>query len=316
MESGIIKKRMNRVCLAILVFIGLLGVLQSVQIFLGELLYSILGDDSRVAEVLSQIFLALSYFISYLFSFLIFKKAYAKDYLPVRSEASMGAHPVPMVFSALAICLAASHLVGFFSDGSSGVVIYHGESIVLFMLTTVLIPAFCEELFFRGLIMTNLMPLGRNFAIIASGIIFGLVHGNHDQILFATVAGITFGFMYAETGTIWCGVIAHMLNNFISVAETVIWGTLKAGTAVKMSIIIESVIMVCGIASIIYLLPRLKKEKNEEFNGGCFGSLTNRLLDEGVKYSVSDYLKGFFAPAMIAFLCYVTVSEVLYVLII
>ena len=292
MDSTEIRKRINRVCLAILVFIDLLSTLQTVQIFAGDILYSAFGEESAAAETIDGILVGVLYLIAYFVSHLIFKAAYSKDYISLRTNASLGSHPVAMIFASLAICFTASHLVGYFSSGDSGAVqIYHDQGIVVFVFTTVLIPAFCEELFFRGLIMTNLMPLGRNFAIIASGIIFGLIHGNHDQILFATVAGIVFGWLYAETGTIWCGVLAHMLNNFIAVIETVLWGTLKTGTAVKLSMIIEAAVLICGVISIIYLIPRLKKERKEEFEGGLFGKTSDRLLDGGRRFTLSEYIK-------------------------
>lgn len=303
MESIAVKKSINRVCFAIFIFIGILTALQFVSIIL-----SFFEND-----LITGIFGAISNAAAYFITALIFKKAYAKDYVPMRTAPRVGSHPVPMILAALAICFAASRLWSYFVSGEGTAQIFHEENIVIFMLSTALVPAFCEELFFRGVIMTNLMPLGRNFAIIASGIIFGLVHGNHDQIFFATFAGIAFGFIYAETGTIWCGVLAHLLNNFIAVVETVLWGTLKTGTAVKINLIIESFIMLCGVISIIYLIKIRKKEKREELAAGCFGTVSEKLLDGGKRYTVSQYVKGFFSPAMIAFLIYVAINEVTYV---
>ncbi len=295
------------------IFIGILTGLQfiSVSFDLAKELFH--HDVSKLFEVLAEIFVAFSNAMAYFVTALIFKRIYAKDHIPMGTSPRIGAHPVPMIFSSLVLCFAASRFWGYFSSVDSPVQIYHGDSIVLLMLSTVLVPAFCEELFFRGIIMTNLMPLGRNFAIIASGVIFGLVHGNHDQIFFATVAGIAFGFVYAETGTIWCGVIAHMLNNFIAVAETVLWGTLKTGTAIKINIVLEALIMLCGVISIIYLMRVRKKEKSEEIKDGCFGKSSEKLLDGGKRYTVSQYIKGFFSPVMIAFLIYVVINEVAYV---
>lgn len=310
MESRIIKKRINRVCFAIFIFIGILTVLQ-LGVSLAEMFLLPIFDE-KIKLVLSIIG-SFSYVIAYFVPVAIFKKVYSKDYVSIKTAPRMGAHPISMILASLSVCLAASHFWSYISSGDGDVQIYHGESIVLLMISTVLVPAFCEELFFRGLIMTNLMPLGRNFAIIASGIIFGLVHGNHDQIFFATVAGIAFGFIYAETGSIWCGVVAHMLNNFIAIAETVLWGTLKTGTAIKINVVIEALIMLCGVISIIYLLKIRKNENREVTDAGCFGTVSEKLLDGGVRYSVSEYLKGFFSPAMIAFLCYVAVNEVTYV---
>lgn len=313
MESRMIVKRINRVCFAIFIFILILTALQ-LGVSLSEMyLAPFFGGKNKKIEIILNVIGSLSYIVAYFVPVLIFKRVYAKDHTPMKAAPRMGEHPIPMIFASLSVCLAASHFWSYISSGEGNVQIYHGDSIVILMLSTVLVPAFCEELFFRGFIMSNLMPLGRDFAIIASGIIFGLVHGNHDQIFFATVAGIAFGYIYAETGTVWCGVIAHMLNNFIAVAETVLWGTLKTGTAVKINIVIESFIMLCGVISIIYLLKIRRKEKREEIESGCFGTVSEKLLDGGKRYTVSEYIKGFFSPVMIVFLCYVAFSEVAYV---
>ncbi len=313
MEGSMIRKRINRVCFAIFIFIGILTGLQFVSVSLEIAREYLYKDGNELFEMIAGLFDIVSNIVAYLVATLIFKKVYAKDYVPMGAAPRIGAHPISMIFASLSVCFAASHFWSYISSGNGYFEIYHGESIVLLMLSTVLVPAFCEELFFRGLIMTNLMPLGRNFAIIASGIIFGLVHGNHDQIFFATVAGIAFGFIYAETGTIWCGVIAHMLNNLIAVVETVLWGTLKTGTAIKINVVIESFVMLCGVISIIYLVKVRKKEKREEIVSGCFVTVSEKLLDGGRRYAISEYMKGFFSPAMIAFLCYVALSEVAYV---
>ncbi len=313
MESFMIKKRINRICFAMFIFLGILTAFQFGASFAEVILAPLFFGKSKEFELALNIIGSLSYVVAYAVPVLILKRVYAKDHAPTRTAPRMGNHPIPMIFASLSMCLAASHFWSYISSGGGDIQIYHGDSIVILMLSTVLVPAFCEELFFRGFIMTNLMPLGRNFAIISSGVIFGLVHGNHDQIFFAAVAGIAFGFIYAETGTIWCGVVAHMLNNFIAVAETVLWGTLKTGTAIKINVVIEAFVMLCGVISIIYLVKIRKKEKREEMADGVFGIVSEKLLDGGRRYTVSEYIKGFFSPAMIIFLCYVALSEVAYV---
>ncbi len=309
-----IKKRMNRVCGAVLLFIGILSGIQTLQMLDIRLFDLFFENDSISLEIFENIFSGFSYLAAYVFAIIIFKRIYRFDYRNICFDIKLGSHPVAMIFSSLGIIFTASHISSYFGLGGSGVpMAYHDQSIVLLLFTSAIIPAFCEELFFRGLIMTNLMPLGRNFAIIASGIIFGLVHGNHDQILFATIAGIVFGWLYAETGSIWCGVIIHLFNNLIALTETVLIGTLRYTAALKLCSILELTVLICGIISILYLIPKLKCERAENFSHGCFGSVTNKLLDRGVHSTFSEYLKGFFSPSMIIFLCYVALSEIAYV---
>ena len=305
-----IKRAINRVCLAIFIFIGVAGFFQVVFEGIFDVLNELYFHNEEVAD---NLFMGFSYVTAYLISICVYKAVFKKSYRRASFEINMGSHPGAMISASLGLCFMASHLSRFFGGGAGYTQVYHDESIVLMLFTTVLVPAFCEELFFRGLIMTNLLHLGRNFAIIASGVIFGLVHGNHDQILFASIAGIIFGWLYAETGSIWCGIIVHMFNNLIAVAETVLAGTLKYATAIKVCAIIELTVLICGVISLIYLIPRIRRENNNEFKNGGFGFTPPRLLDGGIHYSISEYLRGFFSPAMIAFLVYVVISEVTYV---
>ncbi len=306
-----IKCRINRACLAIFFFILFAGTLQVFQ----QLLVGTISELSlKAVNVANNISFGFSYLISYLISILLYRAIFKKEYISPSFSMKLGDFPGAFIISSLGLCFTASHLMRYFSDGGPGVTTsYHDENIVLMVFTTVLIPALCEELFFRGLIMTNLMPLGKNFAIIVSGIIFGLVHGNHDQIFFATISGIVFGWLYTETGSIWCGVIVHMLNNLIAVTETVLVGTLKNSTALKLCAVIESTVLICGAISLIYLVPKLKKRQKSEFRDGAFGIITKRLMDFGKHYSLREYVLGFFSPLMIVFLIYVVFSEIVYV---
>ena len=52
-----------------------------------------------------------------------------------------------------------------------------------------------EELVFRGVLMRGLKPLGRNFAIVTSALMFGLFHDDVVQGLFAFGCGLLFGFV-------------------------------------------------------------------------------------------------------------------------
>jgi len=307
-----IKKRINRVCCAIFIFIGVCSILTVAQTFSYPFASLLLGDKAPVREVYDNLFTGFAYVVSYLIAFLIYKRAYVKHYVSPSLSLNLGKNPIALMLASLAIVFTASHIAGYFGAGSPSFIEYHGHSIILLMFTTVLVPAFFEELFFRGLILTNLLPLGRSFAIIASGIIFGLVHGNHDQIFFASISGIVFGWLYVETGSLWCGIIVHMFNNFIAVAETVFIGSLRYADAMRVCMLIELTILVCGALALIYLLLRRKQERSRLHNS-CFGSVSCKLLDGGVHYTLGEYMKGFFSPAMIAFLCYVLINEIVYV---
>ena len=89
-----------------------------------------------------------------------------------------------------------------------------GETFLVGMVFTVILFPVLEELLFRKYLCGKLLPLGEGYAVIISGIVFGLYHGNLFQCFYATINGLVFGFVYVKTGKIGYTIAGHMLMNF------------------------------------------------------------------------------------------------------
>jgi len=74
-----------------------------------------------------------------------------------------------------------------------------------------------EELLFRGAVYRNNEILGQKFAMIVTGISFGLWHMNFTQVIYASVIGCFACFLYAKTRSIIPCIILHFIINTISV---------------------------------------------------------------------------------------------------
>ena len=94
--------------------------------------------------------------------------------------------------------------------------------ILLFYLSTAVVPALIEEMALRGIVMQTLRRYGDLFAIICSALIFGLMHCNLMQIPFAIIAGVAIGYAVVVTESVWTGVIIHFLNNAFSVTVSIV----------------------------------------------------------------------------------------------
>lgn len=72
-----------------------------------------------------------------------------------------------------------------------------------------------EEIFYRKLVIDRLRRYGDLFAVLASGILFGLIHGNFYQFFYAAMIGCLFGYLYLYSGRLRYTVALHMGFNLI-----------------------------------------------------------------------------------------------------
>lgn len=89
----------------------------------------------------------------------------------------------------------------------------------LFLLAVV--PAFCEEVAFRGFILSGLeQGNGRRTAIVQSALLFGVMHvllSLMQQLFNATLLGLVLGLLAVRSGSLLPGILFHVLNNALGV---------------------------------------------------------------------------------------------------
>ena len=81
---------------------------------------------------------------------------------------------------------------------------------------TVLCAPIMEEVVFRKLIVDRTVRYGEGIAVLTSGLMFGLFHGNLNQFIYAFVIGTMLAYLYVKTGNLKITISLHMLFNFIS----------------------------------------------------------------------------------------------------
>jgi uncharacterized protein len=79
-----------------------------------------------------------------------------------------------------------------------------------------IIPAFTEELFFRGLILDGLKNnYSRKKAILISALLFGIIHLNPWQFLSGFIIGLFAAWICINTNSIWLCIYIHLFNNVL-----------------------------------------------------------------------------------------------------
>lgn len=71
-----------------------------------------------------------------------------------------------------------------------------------------------EEVIYRGFVMRSLEKYGKVFAIVISAIMFGLMHTNLTQSIFAMLVGLVLGYVAMNYSLKWA-ILLHFINNCI-----------------------------------------------------------------------------------------------------
>jgi sodium transport system permease protein len=86
------------------------------------------------------------------------------------------------------------------------------------LLVIAVAPAICEELAFRGFILSGLRHLGhKRRAILISSLLFGITHSIFQQSLISCLVGVIIGYMAVQTGSLLPGVLYHAVHNGLGV---------------------------------------------------------------------------------------------------
>jgi len=101
--------------------------------------------------------------------------------------------------------------------------------LIVSIIVMALIPAICEEVFFRGGLQ-NFMYRGNKNAwvsVLVVSLIFSAVHMSGYGFLSRLALGIILGLIYQLSGNIWLSILAHFINNALAII--VMFSQVQAG---------------------------------------------------------------------------------------
>ncbi len=273
-------------------------------------------------DCVTDIFCSLLYFLSFFLPVLIFyglsqgKGARPVDFSMTLPSPHSFFKTVAILLVSIGTIIAMSYfntwlVPSFSSVGALGQTTAPYQ-LVLLMFSSAVIPAFAEELLFRGVILSNLKPYGKGMAVIISALLFGLMHMNLSQLLYATAAGVVLGVVYVTTNSLWLCILVHFANNLFSILESYMFQVFGSQTAGLICMLAELVIFAFGILLALIYMSMRKREKTCERRIGVFGEtkeIESYALVEG-----HQVVKQFFCPAMIIYIVAVVLNMV-YVLV-
>lgn len=131
--------------------------------------------------------------------------------------------------AALVMCLAGTYLCNFLGMLVTAVIgalkgsavdnslmnVVTGGNMTLNFIYMVLCAPVMEEYVFRKVLVDRTVRYGQGVAVVLSGVMFGLFHGNLNQFFYAVFIGMFFAFLYVKTGKLRITIALHMIVNFI-----------------------------------------------------------------------------------------------------
>ena len=142
------------------------------------------------------------------------------------------------------------------------------------IIAIAIIPGFCEEYFFRGVLQKNLNLLLKNahIAILLSSLLFSAFHLQFYGFFPRFFLGVFFGYLFYWSGSLMYPVIAHALNNFLSLtvfyaASSGLFGE-DVDVSVNSSPEIPLALIAFSIIIFIFLVVILKEKLNNTHESG------------------------------------------------
>lgn len=303
------KNIVTRIGITLILFLVLFWGLTGTASNLGELLLK-LFPRSDAAYIISDLMSSFAYLFSFILPvpfFYLISKGQKSHFLalgltmpeprPVQSYTAV-------IFSGVAIvtAMAAVNMLAFpvIVDNTEMFLLDFSQpyKVVLAFIGTAIVPAFAEELLFRGLIISNLKPYGAGTAVIVSSVLFGLMHQNPVQLLYATAAGLVFGYVYIKTESIWCCVAVHFVNNFVSVLQMYFSSKFDEYYTAILFFYVSLILCVIGSICTVLLLRTRKNIEKENRQGSLFGRYDKISQHTAVARPFAIVIKN---PAMIIF---------------
>lgn len=136
----------------------------------------------------------------------------------------------------------------------------NGDTIIdkiLFFISIAVIPGIFEELFIRKAVLNYGKQFGNYFTIIVSAIIFGLLHMNLQQGIFAFLIGIVFGYIAVKTQNVKLTIVLHILNNGL-----VAMSSIFSSNELVLNIINYGSLIIGGVGAILLVITLLKNIKS------------------------------------------------------
>lgn len=321
-----LKNLFHRIGGALLMFLALFNVLLSPASLLQQTLVAKFPTSTMI-YVFTDLLCSLAYTVSFAFPaifFYLISKNKKTQPMPLSlrlNEKQPVLSTLSIVFLGTAVCFACSYVNSILFPIPESTYdllmtsdLDRGYKLVLSFISTAIVPAFVEELLFRGMVLSNIRPYSESGAILISALFFGLMHQTPFQIFYTTALGVVLGIICVKTGSIWSCVLLHFFNNFFSVLQTYLLEIYDIKTGNLIYSVIMCVIIGLGILlGAIFYIASLRKQSQQAIDTlGVYGKAGKSYCDNRLRVSHSELVKAFVSPTIVIYVAMCMVNIIYY----
>lgn len=153
-------------------------------------------------------------------------------------------------------------LIGYTAPGDSTLPSVAGGGIVGVLFVVAVLPAFCEETIFRGIILDGVKDIGTVAACLLGGLLFSIFHQNPTQTIYQFICGAAFTLLAIRADSVIPTILVHFINNAVIIFDYRF--EFLAKISADGAIAVYAVSAVCLIASLVYLIFFDKKTNRKK----------------------------------------------------
>lgn len=139
------------------------------------------------------------------------------------------------------------------------------QQYLFYLLVIAFSAGVCEEVLFRGTIMPALEESGPIPAIVFSSLLFAIFHVSFLNLLSTFVLGAVMAVVVIKTGSLWGGILYHVLNNFYAVTYMYIFGNQETAAEIDPHLLWGLLpVLILGAAAAYFGLRLLQDRSGQE----------------------------------------------------
>lgn len=220
-----------------------------------------------------------------------------------------GSHIVFILFSAL-LFVSGMLLIKFFyyvnGGGIASMVNFYedfsgtakGAGELEIVLSLIVVPALCEELFFRGIVLSEYRARGTANAVIVSAVCFSMLHFSVENFFVYLFTGLLLGFVTAVSRSIIPAIALHLLSNTLSIYASDMF--LRVMVKKNGAFFIGFVLTVLVAISLVLVLSRVESM--------CYAYASAPPVESIPPKSSKNWVSVFLSPSFLllvaAFVCF------------